>query len=76
MVAPVVANLVPILGVLVALIGIAIFRLSRRDRPLAAVIVVIGVAFVALWFGAQEGAPPVDPTPSPRATASPVLRPR
>lgn len=70
------ANLVPILGLVVALVGLAIYRLSRRDRPMAAVIVVLGVAFVALGFGAREGAPPVDQVPSPVATASPVLRPR
>ena len=70
------ANLVPILGVVVALVGLAIYRLSRRDRPMAAVVIMLGIAFVVLGFGAREGAPPVDPFPSPIATASPVLRPR
>jgi hypothetical protein len=67
------SNLVPILGIVVALIGIAIFRLSRRDRPMAAMVVVVGIAFVVLGLSAEEGAPPVDP---PVATASPVARPR
>jgi hypothetical protein len=70
------ANLVSLLGIVVALIGIAIFRLSRRDRPMAAMVVVVGIAFVVLGLTAEEGAPPVDPTPSPVATASPVARPR
>jgi hypothetical protein len=66
------ANLVPIFGILVALIGITIFRLSRRDRPMAAVVVVVGFAFVVLWFGAREGSPPADSSRTPAATASPA----
>ena len=65
------ANLVPLLGLIVALIGIAIFRLSRRDRAMAAMVVVIGIAFIVLGLTAEEGAPPADPSPSPVVTASP-----
>lgn len=68
------ANLVPILGLIVALIGVAIFRLSRRDRPIAAVVVVLGLAFIVLWVGAPEGAPPVGGTPSPLPPATPASR--
>ena len=65
------ASLVPILGLAVALVGLVIFRLSRRDRPMAVVIALLGLAFVFLWFSAPEGAPPVGGTPSPAASATP-----
>ena len=69
------ANLVPICAVALALIGVLVFRLSRRDRPLAAVFVVLGAVFVVLWFSAEEGAPPAEPSPNAGITATPVLRP-
>ncbi len=69
------ANLVPLFAVVLALIGVLVFRLSRRDRPLAAVFVVLGALFLALWFGAEEGAPPAMPSPAAGITATPVLRP-
>ena len=68
-------NLVPLFAVGLALIGVLIFRLSRRDRPLAAVFVILGALFLVLWFGAEEGPPPAEPSPATGPTATPVFRP-
>ena len=53
------------------LVGITIIRISKRDRGMGAVAIVIGVIGLVAYLTAEEGEPPVD-TASPGVTATTV----
>lgn len=49
------------------LIGVTVIRVSRRDRGMGAIAIVLGVVGLVAYLAAEEGAPP-RPTATPAAT--------
>lgn len=58
------------------LVGVIIIRISKRDRGMGAVAIVLGIIGLLAYITAEEGAPPPEATPtavsvSPDATTAP-----
>lgn len=66
-------NLALWFGLIIVLAGVVMFRASKRDRGMAAVIVVVGLIAVYLFVTAPAHAPITAGTP---AASPPVATPR
>lgn len=54
------------------LVGVVVMRLSRRDRAMGAIAMVLGVIGLLAYLGAEEGAPPPEATPAATPSAIPA----